>query len=144
MRGLSWPHRGPLPPWQYPYSRPCGHTWPTRPPARAVSHHRGLLIPPPAVARVAHETTTLRATSRHGPSVPPPWPASRAATVWRSPSHWSAETVATARGGWHGASRNYHRYESCSSIRQSEVPQSSTDDNGIILKINSLNLSEFV
>src|SRR5215831_11144720 len=54
----------PSPPWQRPCSRPCGHTWPTRPPVRAVSHHRGLLIPPPAGARVAHETTTLRGQSQ--------------------------------------------------------------------------------
>src|SRR4029450_9001473 len=81
-----------------------------RPPPRAASHHSCGLTLPPAAARVAHETTTLRATCRHGPPAPLPWPASRVATVWRSPSHWSAEAVATARVGWHGASRNYNRH----------------------------------
>src|SRR6266516_7219592 len=35
----------PSPPWYRPHSRPCEHTWPTRPSSRAVSHHRGVLIP---------------------------------------------------------------------------------------------------
>src|SRR6266568_7120322 len=73
-----------------------------RPPPLAAFHHACVLTDPPAAARVAHETTTLRATSRHGPSVLPPWPASGAATVWRSPSHGSVGAVATARVSSYG------------------------------------------
>jgi hypothetical protein len=107
-RGSSGHLRGPLSPGDALTAGRVGAHRLCRPPPRAASHHSCVLTLPPAAARGAHETTTLRATSRHGPSVPPPWPASRAATVWRSPSHWSAEAVATARGGWHGASRNYN------------------------------------
>ena len=92
-----------------------GHGGRARPPlpgrARAVSHHRGLLIPPPAGARVAHETTTLRATSRHGRSAPPPWRAYRAAPASRSRRRWCARAAATAGVGWHGANRSYSRHD---------------------------------
>src|SRR5262249_20903632 len=35
------------------------------------------------------ETGAPRAASRHGRSAPPPWPASAAATAWRSHCRWS-------------------------------------------------------
>src|SRR2546428_7599940 len=92
-RGLAWYPSGPFTPGDALTAGRVGAHRLCRPPPRAASHHSCVLTLPPAAARVAHETITLRATSRHGPSVPPPWPASRAATVWRSPSHGSAGAV---------------------------------------------------
>jgi hypothetical protein len=53
-----------------------------------------LLTPLLAAATAARETAAPRATSRRDPSMPPPWPVYRAATVWRSLSRWSAGAVA--------------------------------------------------
>src|SRR5262245_52183610 len=65
-----------------------------------------LLTAPVAAARVARETTTLLAMSRHGRSVPPPWPVYRAASVSLSPSRWSAGGEATVGVRPHGASKS--------------------------------------
>src|SRR5262252_7797722 len=105
-RVLSWPPSGPLTSGDALDASRVGAHRLCRPPPLAAFHHSCVLTLPPAAARVAHETTTLRAMSRHGPSVPPPWPASRAATVWRSPCHWSAEAVATVRVCWREANRS--------------------------------------
>ena len=65
-----------------------------------------LLTAPVAAAMVARETTTLLATSRHGRSVPPPWPVYRAASVSLSPSRWSAGAAATVGVRPHAASKS--------------------------------------
>src|SRR5262249_41510564 len=80
---------------------------PPRRPPRAASHHDGLLTPPLAVAMAARERARLRASSRHGPSIPLPWLASGAASIWVSRCRWSVRVGATADVSWHEANRNY-------------------------------------
>src|SRR5215813_1738084 len=47
-----------------------------------------VLTPPLAEATVARERAAFRARSRHGPSIPPPWPVYRTATAWPSRCRW--------------------------------------------------------
>src|SRR5712691_6514664 len=106
MRGLSWHHSGPLPPGD---ALDAGHTDARRHlrlSSLAASHHYGWLTPLLAAATAARETAAPRVGSRHGPSIPPPSPASEAAIAWRSPSRWSAAAATTAGVSWHAANRN--------------------------------------
>src|SRR2546426_4319943 len=66
-RGLAWYPSGPFTPGDALTASRVGAHRLCRPPPRAASHHSCVLTLPPAAARVAHETITLRATSRHGP-----------------------------------------------------------------------------
>src|SRR6266571_8144027 len=65
------------------------------------------LTPARAGATAARERATPPGGSTPDPSAPRPSLGSAAATSWLRPSRWSAGAVATARVGWHGASRNY-------------------------------------
>src|SRR4029453_8935964 len=70
----------------------------------------GLLTPLLAAATAARERATPPGGSTPDPSAQRPSLGSAAATSWLSPSRGSAGAVATARVGWHGASRNYSRH----------------------------------
>src|SRR5262249_12123399 len=74
-----------------------------------VSPH-SLLTDPLAAATAAPERATPPGGSTPDPSAPRPSLVSAAAIAWRSPSRGSVGAVAMARGGWHGASRNYNRH----------------------------------
>src|SRR2546427_3320389 len=75
----------------------------------AASHHHGGLTAPRAAATAAPDSPAPRVSSRHGPSIPPPWPAYTAATTWPSRSRWWARAVAGAGVRSRGASRSYNR-----------------------------------
>src|SRR5215471_3679319 len=61
-RGLAWHPRGPCIPGNALTAGRVGVHRLCRPPPRAASHHSWVLTLPPAAARGAHETTTLRVT----------------------------------------------------------------------------------
>src|SRR5215468_7610185 len=84
-RGLSWPPSGPRTPGDTFDAGRADVCRLLRLPHRAASHHHSLLTPLLAAATVAPDTATPRARSTPDPSVPPPWLAYRAATVWPSP-----------------------------------------------------------
>src|SRR6266851_87242 len=100
MRGLSRHPSGPLPPVDVLEAGRVDARRLLRPPPSGGFPPPGLLTPLLAAATAAHETAAPRGGSRRGPSVPPPWPASGAATVWRIPSRLSAGAVAMARVSW--------------------------------------------
>src|SRR5262249_51974248 len=76
------------------------------------AHKAALFLKPSgAAATRARKRATPRAGSTPAPSTQRPSQVSTAATSWLSPSCGSAGAVATARVGWHGASRNYHRHD---------------------------------
>src|SRR6266850_2852881 len=52
------------------------------------SHHRYLLTHPLAAATAVLERASLRVAATRARSIPPPWPAYKAATAWLSPSRW--------------------------------------------------------
>src|SRR5499427_7575661 len=110
MRRLSRPPSGPLPPVDVLAAGRVDARRLLRPPPLAAAHHYCLLTPPRAAATAARGTAAPHAVSRRGPSAQRPSLGSVVATSWLSPSPWSAGAVATARGGWHGASRNYDRH----------------------------------
>src|SRR5256712_3100497 len=93
MKRLSWPPSGPLTPGDAFDAGRADVRRLLRPPHRAASHPHSLLTPLLAAATVAPDPATPRARSTPDPSVPPPWLAYRAATVWPSPSPWSAQTA---------------------------------------------------
>src|SRR5215471_5980162 len=70
----------------------------------------GWLTPLLAAATAAPERATPPGGSTPDPSAPRPSLGSAAAIAWLSPSRWSAGAGVTARGGWHGASRNYNTH----------------------------------
>src|SRR5262244_1827080 len=107
MRGLSRPPSGPLPPVDVLAAGRVDARRLLRPPPLAAAHHHWLLTPPRAAATAARGTAAPHAGSRHGPSSPPPWPASTAATPWPSPSHWWVPAAAQADVRWREADRNY-------------------------------------
>src|SRR5205814_1278411 len=82
-----------------------------RPPPVAVSHRYSVLTSPLAATTAAPERATPPGGSTPDPSAQRPSRVSAAASAWLSPSRWSAGAGATARVGWHGASRNYHRHD---------------------------------
>src|SRR5262249_23153992 len=105
-RELSWPPSGPLSPGDaLAAGRPATRHRLRSPPC-ALSPHHSLLTDLRAAARVAHGRAAPRAASRRGPSVPRPWRASAAASVWRSRCPWSVRVGATVDVSWHGANRN--------------------------------------
>src|SRR6266487_3202561 len=110
IRRPSWHPSGPLISGDALDAGRAGTRRPLRLSSLAASHHYGWLTPPRVVATAAPETAAPRAASRRDRSDLLPWPAYKAATAWLNPSRWSAGAVATARGGWHGASRNYDRH----------------------------------
>src|SRR5215831_10792230 len=109
MRGLSRPPSGPLPPVDVLAAGRVDARRLLRPPPLAAAHHHWLLTPPRAAATAARGTAAPHAGSRHGPSSPPPWPASTAATPWPSPSHWWARAVVGPDVRSRGANRSYNR-----------------------------------
>src|SRR6266853_6458922 len=92
-RALTAPQR-PSPPCGHPRRRPCGRTAPAQATSSCHFPRPYLLTPLLAAATAARERAGLRAGSRRGQSAPPPWPAYRAASVWLSPSRWSAAAAA--------------------------------------------------
>ena len=62
-----------------------------------------MLIPPLAAATTARGRAALRASSRHGPSAPPPSLASEGTTLWPILSCAWAQTIARAGVRWHEA-----------------------------------------
>src|SRR5712691_3620096 len=107
MRGLSWPPSGPLTPVDALEAGRADARRLLRPSSLAASDHRCLLTPPLAVATVVRERAVFLASSRHGPSIPPPWRASGAASVWLSPCRVSAQAGAEGGVSWREGSRNY-------------------------------------
>jgi hypothetical protein len=105
-RGLSWPPSGPLSPGDALDAGRADARRRLRPASLAASHHHGWLTPPLVVATAAPERAAPHVASRHGPSIPPPWPAFRAATVWPSRCRWWARAAAGAGVSSRGASRN--------------------------------------
>ena len=106
-RGLSWHPSGPFTPGDALKTSRAD----TPTPRQLTATRRSLscalfLTPPRVVATAARERAAPRVGSRHGPSIPPPSPASEAAIAWRSPSRWSAGAVATARVSWRAANRS--------------------------------------
>ena len=106
-RGLSWPPSGPVTPGDALKTSRAD----TPPPRQLTATRRALsstlfLTPPRVVATAAPGRAAPRGASRHGPSIPPPAPASEAAMAWRSPSHGAAGAVATARVSWREANSN--------------------------------------
>src|SRR5262249_27221447 len=108
-RGPSGPPSGPLTPGDVLDVSHADARHRLRSPPLAASHHSCGLTPPPAAARVAHETITPRAASRRGQSALRPWPASAAATAWRSPCHWSGQVQPEAPASSHAAGKNCDR-----------------------------------
>src|SRR6266481_3794048 len=104
-RALTAPQR-PSPPCGHPRRRPCGRTAPAQATSSCHFPRPYLLTPLLAAATAARERAGLRAGSRRGQSAPPPWPAYRAASVWLSPSRWSAAAAAGPGVSCYEASKN--------------------------------------
>src|SRR6266850_1284630 len=104
-RALTAPQR-PSPPCGHPRRRPCGRTAPAQATSSCHFPRPYLLTPLLAAATAARESAGLRAGSRRGQSAPPPWPAYRAASVWLSPSRWSAAAAAGPGVSCYEASKN--------------------------------------
>src|SRR6266446_7347283 len=81
------------PPWQRPRRRPCRRTSPPQAPSPRCFPPLGLLAPLLAAATAARGRGASHGTSRHGPSIPPPSPASAAATAWPTLSRSLAQGV---------------------------------------------------
>src|SRR5215831_7552696 len=93
-------------PWLCLRRRPCDHTSP----AQATSPCRFLppcvLIPPLAAATAARERAAFHVSSRHGPSIPPPWPVSGAASVSPTLSHSSAPAAPRVSASWYAGGKS--------------------------------------
>src|SRR5713101_6552985 len=123
MRGLSGHPSGPLTSADALDAGRADTRRLLRPSSLAASDHRCLLIPPLAVATGVRERVVLLASSRHGPSIPPPWRASGAASVWLSPCRASAQAGAAGGVSWRAVSRNYSTRDTSPAADASRPPR---------------------
>src|SRR5262245_57177924 len=116
MGGHSWHPSGPLPPGD---ALEAGRVDARRllgPPHLAAPHEHCLLTPPLAATTAARERAALRASSRHGPSTPPPSLASGAATAWPSRCRWWAGAAATVGVRRRVANRSYSTHDTMRAV----------------------------
>jgi hypothetical protein len=109
LRAAQWPSH----PWGRPRSRSCGRTSSAQAASPCHFPLPCVLIPALAAAMAARGRAALLASSRHGPSAPRPWPASVAATSWRSLYHSSAQAQPEAYASSHAAGKNCHIPSHC-------------------------------
>ena len=107
-RGLSWPPSVPLLPGDALEAGRADARRLFRAASLAVSHHHGLLTDSLAAATVARGTVTPHAATTPDRSVPRPSLAFEAASVWLSPSRWSAAAAAGPGVSCYEASKNCH------------------------------------